>query len=164
MTNKNCEVNRVIEILNEARGMELCGITQYMNHHYGLDDADYGKLAKAMKRIAIDEMKHAEAFAERIKDIDSTREPITDIVGTIIKGQKVDAIYTANKNAEDETIRKYNEFAGICRENNDTISATLFERIIIEEQEHLNYFDDTANHIKELGNSFLARQTGNEKD
>ncbi|MDR1483866.1 MAG: hypothetical protein LBT09_03485 [Planctomycetaceae bacterium] len=160
MTNKISDVDKVIRILNEARSMELYGISQYMNHHYGLDDADYGKLAKEMKRIAIDEMKHAEAFAERIKDIDSTREPITEIKGTIIKGQKVDTIYNANKNAEDETIRTYSEFARICRENNDVVSATLFEKIAVEEQEHLNYFDDTANHIKELGNSFLARQTG----
>ncbi|MDR2643832.1 MAG: hypothetical protein LBC74_13700 [Planctomycetaceae bacterium] len=160
MTNKIYDIDKVIELLNEARGMELYGISQYMNHHYGLDDADYGKLAKEMKRIAIDEMKHAEAFAERIKDIDSKREPSTEFKGTIIKGQKVDAIYMTDRDAEEETIRKYNEFARICRDNNDAVSATLFERIIIEEQDHLNYFDDTANHIKELGNSFLARQTG----
>ncbi|MDR2761639.1 MAG: hypothetical protein LBB88_03455 [Planctomycetaceae bacterium] len=159
MSNKNSNTAKIIEVLNEARSMELCGITQYMNHHYKLDDEDYVKLAKEMKRIAIDEMKHAEAFAERIKDIDSNQEPTFDIKGTVIKGQKIDAIYTHDKNSEDETINKYNEFAKICRENNDVISATLFERIVTEEQEHLNYFDDIANHIKELGNSFLARQT-----
>ncbi|MDR2346699.1 MAG: hypothetical protein LBE18_11585 [Planctomycetaceae bacterium] len=154
-------INKVIEVLNEARSMELCGISQYMNHHYILDDADYVKLAKEMKRIAIDEMKHAESFAERIKDIDSTCEPITEIKGIITKGQKIDVIYEHDKISESETIYKYNEFAKICRENNDIISATLFERITLEEQEHLNYFDDTATHIKELGNSFLARQTAN---
>jgi bacterioferritin len=142
--------------------MELYGISQYMNHHYRLDDADYVKLAKEMKRIAIDEMKHAEAFAERIKDIDSDCEPSTEIKGALIKNQNVDAIYATDKNAEAETIRKYNEFAQICRKNNDVVSATLFEKITNEEQEHLNYFDDVERHIKELGGSYLARQTDKE--
>ncbi len=39
-----------------------------MNQHYNLDDMDYGELAAKMKLIGIDKMRHAEAFAERIKD------------------------------------------------------------------------------------------------
>ena len=60
---------KVIGVLNEARGMELHAISQYMNQHYGLDDMDYGELAKNVKLIAIDEMRHAEMFAERIKEL-----------------------------------------------------------------------------------------------
>ena len=35
---------RVVEVLNQARAMELFAITQYMNQHYGLDSMDYGEL------------------------------------------------------------------------------------------------------------------------
>ena len=66
---------RVIAALNEARAMELFAITQYMNQHYGLDSMDYGELAAKMKLIAIDEMRHAEMFAERIKELGG--EPTT---------------------------------------------------------------------------------------
>ncbi|GHT18089.1 bacterioferritin [Planctomycetales bacterium] len=154
------QIKAVIEVLNTARSMELQGITQYMNHHYSLGGDDYGKLASEMKKIAKDEMKHAEAFAERIKDIDNTLEPTCKLAADAIKGVKGAAIYDTDAASEDNTITKYSGFAKICRDNNDFVSATLFERIINEEQEHFNYFSDTAEHIKTLGNSFLARQTG----
>ena len=60
---------QVINVLNKARSMELRAITQYMNQHYGLSEQDYGELAAKIKRISIDEMRHAEMFAERIKDL-----------------------------------------------------------------------------------------------
>ena len=59
----------VIEVLNKARSMELHAIHQYMNQHYNLDDMDYGELAAKVKLIAIDEMRHAEMLAERIKEL-----------------------------------------------------------------------------------------------
>ncbi len=36
-----------------------------MNQHYGLDDMDYGELAKNITLVAIDEMRHAEQFVCR---------------------------------------------------------------------------------------------------
>ena len=66
----------VIEVLNKARAMELLAIAQYMNQHYNLDDMDYGEMAAKVKLIAIDEMRHAEMFAERIKEL--AGEPTTE--------------------------------------------------------------------------------------
>ena len=43
----------VVEVLNEARKMELHAIVQYMNQHYALDDMDYGELAGKVKLIEI---------------------------------------------------------------------------------------------------------------
>lgn len=146
---------KVIEVLNKARAMEMYAIIQYMNQHYTLDDNDYGTLAVKMKEIAIDEMRHAEQFAERIKDLDG--EPTTAQDGALARGQDVRAIYPFNSAVEDDTIVKYNEFIHICRQNDDEVSANLFKRIIDEEQAHWDYFTDTADHIKELGDHFLAR-------
>ena len=152
---KSARKAKVLEALNKARAMELYAITQYMNQHYTLDDMDYGELASKMKAIAIDEMRHAEDFAERIKDLDG--EPGAKQEGTLQKGQDVRAIYPFNSAVEDDTIEKYNEFVKICRENGDQVSANLFERIIDEEQAHWDYFSDTDDHIKTLGDHFLAR-------
>ena len=77
----------VVEVLNKARAMELHAVHQYMNQHYNLDDKDYGELAMNMKLIAIDEMRHAEMFAERIKVLDG--EPVTDYTGVIVKKQAI---------------------------------------------------------------------------
>lgn len=149
---------KVIEVLNKARSMELYSITQYMNQHFALDNDDYGELAKNVKLISIDEMRHAEEFAERIKDLDG--EPTARQEGELKKGQGVREIFRFNNGVEDHTIQMYNEFVKVCRENGDQVSANLFERIIEEEQEHTDYFDDVANHIQELGDHYLAKIAG----
>lgn len=155
-----CEESKtnVIQVLNKARSMELLSIHQYMQQHYDLSDKDYGKFAANLKLIAIDEMRHAEEFAERIKELDG--EPCTELSGRVIKGQDVKAVFPYNDNLEIDTMKKYNEFLKLCRDNGDGISARLFEDILKEEQEHENYFKDSAEHIEELGNSYLSKIAG----
>ncbi|GAB6035579.1 bacterioferritin [Fundidesulfovibrio butyratiphilus] len=148
----------VIDALNTARGMELNAITQYMNQHYGLDSSDYGELAANMKLIAIDEMRHAEMFAERIKELGG--EPTTQAVGTVEKGQNIRAVFPHDVGLEDDTIDAYNGFLKVCREMGDNVSEKLFESIIAEEQLHYNYFDNVSEHIATLGDTYLSRIAG----
>lgn len=149
---------KVIEALNKARAMELQAIAQYMNQHYGLDDMDYGELAANMKLIAIDEMRHAEQFAERIKELGG--EPTVEPLQKSQKGQSVEKIFPFDANLESHTVDVYNEFLMVCRENGDSVSMKIFETIIDEEQSHYNYFDNIAEHIKKMGNTYLARIAG----
>lgn len=149
---------KVVEVLNKARAMELYAISQYMNQHYNLDDKDMGEMAANMKLIAIDEMRHAEMFAERIKELGG--EPVTSGDGKVTKGQDVRKIFPFDAALEDATIDAYNQFLMTCRENGDNISANLFQAIIDEEQIHYNHFDNVADHIKTLGDTYLARIAG----
>ncbi|MDE7065503.1 MAG: bacterioferritin [Desulfovibrionaceae bacterium] len=150
--------NNVIEVLNKARSMELYAIHQYMNQHYNLDDKDYGELAANMKLIAIDEMRHAENFAERIKELGG--EPTSAMEGKVTKGQAVKDIYPFDMETEDGTIDAYNQFSKTCHENGDIVSARLIERIIEEEQAHQTYFENIAGHIADLGDTYLSKIAG----
>ena len=156
--NRESRKAKVIEVLNKARAMELFAIHQYMNQHYNLDDMDYGELAANMKLIAIDEMRHAENFAERIKELGG--EPTTQKDGKIVTGQDVTVIYAADVNQEEVTIEAYSGFLAICKDAGDIVSARLFERIIDEEQAHLTYYDNIDGHIKKLGDTYLAKIAG----
>ena len=149
---------KVIGVLNKARSMELLAIGQYMNQHYNLDDRDFGELAGKVKLIAIDEMRHAEMFAERIKELGG--EPTTEPDGKVSKGQKVEAIFPFDADLEDDTIDQYNQFLMVCRENGDSTSMKIFETIIEEEQVHFNYFDNVSEHIETLGDTYLAQKAG----
>jgi bacterioferritin len=153
---------KVIEVLNKARSMELHAVHQYMNQHYNLDDMDYGKLAANVKLISIDEMRHAEMFAERIKELDG--EPTTEKAAKVEREQPIEAIFPFNCTLEDDTIITYNKFLQVCRENGDSTSLKLFETITDEEQVHFNYFDNVNEHIKKLGASYLARIAGTPSD
>ncbi len=149
---------KVIGVLNQARALELNAITQYMNQHYNLDDMDYGDMAAKVKLIAIDEMRHAEMFAERIKELGG--EPTADPSGKVEKGQKVQSMFSFDANLEDHAIDAYNQFLLVCRENGDSTSVKLFEGIIDEEQVHFNYFDNVDDHIEKLGETYLAQIAG----
>jgi bacterioferritin len=149
---------KVIEVLNKARGMELQAIAQYMNQHYNLDNMDYGDLAAKVKLIAIDEMRHAEMFADRIKELEG--EPTVEPAETAQKGQKIQSMFVFDARLEDDTIDAYNQFLLACRDNGDSTSVKLFEAIIDEEQIHFNYFDNVNDHIEELGETYLAQIAG----
>lgn len=153
---------KVLELLNKAKSMELQAIHQYMHQHYHLDDKDLGELAAKVKLIAIDEMRHAEALAERIKELGG--EPTTELAGPVTKGQDVKDIFPFDANEEETAMETYAEFANICRQNGDTISASLFEMIIEHEQAHFNYFDNVDDHIKTLGDTYLSRLAGTSAD
>ena len=143
MSDRETRKANVVEALNKARSMELHAIHQYMNQHYNLDDMDYGELAANMKLIAIDEMRHCEMFAERIKELGG--EPTSEVAGKVVKGH---------------TIFVYNELRKVCVDNGDILTAKLFETIIGEEQIHLNYFDNISDHIETLGDTFLSKIAG----
>jgi bacterioferritin len=149
---------KVVEVLNKARAMELQAIGQYMNQHYNLDDLDYGELAANIKLIAVDEMRHAEMFAERIKELGG--EPVADPDDKVERGQPVEKVFPFDVDLEDVTIITYNEFLGVCRDAGDSTSAKILEEIIDDEQVHLNYFDNVREHIDRLGPAFLARIAG----
>ncbi len=148
----------VLGVLNRARAMELQAIHQYLNQHYNLADKDFGDLAAKLKLIGIDEMRHAEMFAERIKELKG--EPTAEPAGPVTKGQPVKEIFPFDARLEDETVDAYNAFLETCRENGDSLSAKLFETIIDEEQIHFNYFDNVSDHIAELGDVYLAQMAG----
>jgi len=149
---------KVIDVLNQARAMELQAIGQYMNQHYNLDDLDYGEMAANVKLIAVDEMRHAEMFAERIKELGG--EPTTEPAGPVVKAQNVEAVFGFDADQEDGAILAYNQFLLVCRDNGDSVSVKLFEAIIDEEQIHFNYFDGVDGHIQKLGTTYLAKIAG----
>lgn len=152
------KVEKVIEALNRARGLELNAIAQYMNHHYNLANMDYGEIAASLKLIAIDEMRHAEMFAERIKELGG--EPTTAPEGKPERDGDPALIFNADTGLEDGAIAAYNGFLIVCRENGDSSSVKLFESVIDDEQLHFNYFDNVRGHIASLGDTYLARIAG----
>ncbi|MBF0483007.1 MAG: bacterioferritin [Desulfovibrionaceae bacterium] len=149
---------KVVAALNKARDMELQAITLYMNQHYTLDNLDYGELAMNMKLIAIDEMRHAEMFAERVKELGG--QPVPMAMTKLALNQDLSAVYPFDAGVEDNTLFVYNGFLQVCRENGDAISEKLFEAILEEEQVHFNYFENVGGHIKRLGEAYLSKIAG----
>ena len=149
---------KVIDLLNAARSRELSAITQYMAQHYELEDQDYGKLAKKLKEIGIQEMKHAEALAERILFLEG--EPTTKPDAMVKKGQSIAEMLKTDMALDSASIKMYNEAAVVCAQEKDQISKQLFEKLLGEEEGHFNDFENVKDHLEKMGNAYLATLAG----
>ena len=149
---------RVIELLNQARAHELGVISQYMIHHYELEDKDYGKLASTLKEIAITEMKHAEKLSDRILFLNG--EPISRPAGESVKGQEIPDMLKTDIALEANTIALYNEAAVLCSAEKDQVSKDLFEELLRQEEGHLDTFENIRDLIGTLGAPYLVSLTG----
>lgn len=145
---------KVISMLNEARKRELHAIAQYMIQHYELEDAGYGKLGKKMKEIAITEMKHAEELAERILFLGGT--PVTKPEGEIQKGLGIPELLQANLALEQGAVKLYNDSANACAAEGDNVSKAIFEKLLADEDEHVDDFETTLEHVEKLGDIYIA--------
>ena len=152
---------KVIDALNKARRMETQAIHQYMIQHYILSDLDYGQLGAYVKLISVDEMRHAQRFAERIDALGGA--PACEMEGSIVQGQGVKDIFPYDITLETNTIKTYNDLAEICHKAGDSTSAGLFHSVISEEEIHLTYYKETAGHIATLGDVFLAKYVATSK-
>jgi bacterioferritin len=152
------DVKKVIDLLNAGRARELSAILQYLAQHYELANDDYGKLAKVLKDTGITEMKHAEALAERILFLGGT--PTTKPEAEVKKGQKIADMIATDIRLEEDAVKLYNEAAVACAEALDHVSKDIFEKLLADENEHLDMFMSIRDHIAQLGDHYLVTLTG----
>jgi bacterioferritin len=148
--------DKVIEVLNRARERELLAIGQYMLQHYELEDVGLGKLGHTIKDIAITEMRHAEAFAERILFLGGV--PVSKPARSPSVKQEIPTILRTDIGLESEAVVEYNAAAKICAEQGDNASRDLFIKILKEEDAHLDEFQNTLDHVETMGAAYLATQ------
>ena len=145
---------KVIDLLNAARAREISAIQQYLAQHYELEDKGYGKLAKKLKEIAIVEMKHAEKLAERILFIGGVPEYKPDSMPK--KGEDIPKLLTTDIGIEAKAVAMYNEAASVCADEKDQGSKELFEELIADEEDHVDFFENSKEMVDTLGAPYIA--------
>ncbi|HUI40811.1 MAG TPA: bacterioferritin [Terriglobia bacterium] len=146
-----------IDLLNKAVADELQAVHQYMYFHFHLDDQGLAPLAGLFKRIAIQEMGHAEALAERILFLKGDVEMVP--AGPVDKIVEAEAMLAKAMAMEDDSARSYNQAAINCAAHADSGSKQVFERLITDEEGHFNEFEKQRDNVKRFGLSYLALQS-----
>lgn len=147
----------VIDRLNEALREELTAINQYFVHAEMCHSWGYHRLGNYIKKQSIGEMKHAEELLERILFLDST--PTMNPLPLKI-GQDVRAQLQNDCDLEVKAVEMYNESVRISREAGDNASRELFERLLRDEEQHVDFLEAQLHQIKELGyERYLSNQT-----
>jgi bacterioferritin len=153
---------KVIATLNEALKEELTAINQYFLHSEMCENWQYDKLGDYIKKQSIDEMKHAEALIERILFLDGTPN-LTELMKLTV-GQNVKDQIQSDLKLEIEAVALYNRAIGMAREEGDNASRELFERLLKDEESHVDWLEAQLHQIGELGyERYLSQQIREEK-
>lgn len=152
----------VIAALNEALKEELSAINQYFLHAEMCENWHYGKLGDFIRKQSIDEMKHAESIIERILFLDGTPN-MTELMHLNI-GQSVKEQLTNDLKLEVNAVGMYNRFVAMARDAGDNASRELFERLLKDEEEHVDWLEAQLHQIKEIGyERYLSQQIKEEE-
>lgn len=152
----------VIAKLNEALREELTAITQYFVHAEMCNNWGYHKLGAHIKKQALDEMKHAEALIERILFLDGS--PTMELLPLKV-GQNVKAQIEADLGLENGAVAFYNEATRTARQADDNGSADLFEKLLGDEESHVDWLEAQLHMIGEMGyERYLTMQSEGKED
>lgn len=150
---------KVIAELNRALTEELTAISQYFLHAEMCENWKYEKLAGYIKKQSIDEMKHAEVLIERILFLDGTPN-MTELMHINV-GQNVREQIESDLKLEIEAVRMYNNAIRISRDEGDNASRELFERLLKDEEDHVDWLEAQVHQMKEMGyERYLSQQVG----
>ncbi|MHA2380216.1 MAG: ferritin-like domain-containing protein [Candidatus Thorarchaeota archaeon] len=127
----------LIEMLNRAISLEIQVSIQYMWQHVRIYGFDHLAIAEELKKIAIEEMKHAESIAERVDYLGGV--PTTN-PAKITVGDKPEEMITNDMLAEEEGINFYKTIIERATQEKDYVTRELFEDILTDEEDHHNVF------------------------
>ncbi len=124
---------RILDILNQAIARELAVSIQYMWQHIVVSGVANAEFMDIIRKVAVQEMKHAEKFAERLDYFGGT--PTTK--PTEIKlSREITQILKDDIQAEGEAIALYKQAVKLCTELDDAGTRHIFEDILVQEEDH----------------------------
>ena len=141
--------DKILETLNMLLADELTAINQYMVQSEMCADWGYEKLHEAIEKRAIDEMKHAEKLIGRIIFLEG--KPIVSNLNKINIGATVDAQHNNDHEAEEMAIKAYNDAIKLAVEVGDNGSRDLFEEILEDEEDHIDWIESQLDQIEQMG-------------
>lgn len=128
---------KLIELLNKGVSRELQVSLQYMWDHVRIISMAADTVGDVFRKIAIEEMKHAEQISERIDYLGGV--PTTNVDPVVIGKTPVEMIELGKK-AEEEALVLYKATIKQAVEEGDVVTRHLFEDILEDEEEHHHIF------------------------
>jgi len=148
---------KVIKSLGEALKAELTAINQYFLHAKMCESWGYARLGAYYRKESIEEMIHAEKLMSRMLFLEGTPN-MTDI-GPINIGKNVKAQFESDLALELHAVKQLNGAIKMAIEASDNASRALFEEILKDEEEHVDYLEGQLHAIGEMGiDTFLGHQ------
>jgi bacterioferritin len=147
----------VIQLLNDVLCAELTAINQYFAHAMMCKNWGYQRLAAHARQESIEEMKHAEELIERVLylgGIPNMQKYMPVKVGSTVPEQ-----HQFDHEVERSAVKRLNDGIESCRANGDHGSRALLEKILLDEEEHIDWLEAQIEQIGQIGlENYLAQQ------
>ena len=140
---------KVIEHLNKVLYNELTAINQYFLHAKMLKNWGLKELAEHEYKESIDEMKHADALAERILFLEGL--PNFQALGKLRIGEGPREVMECDLGLELDALPALREAIAHCESIGDAVSRKLFTDILDSEEEHIDWIETQLALIARIG-------------
>jgi bacterioferritin len=127
----------LLDILNKGIARELQVSIQYMWQHVQVTGVTGAVVEDTFREIAITEMKHAEALAERLTYLNGVPTTTPD---PIFVGSSLREMLIQDQKNEEEAIQLYRKGIKRATDEFDFVTQHLLVKILSEEEEHINTF------------------------
>jgi bacterioferritin len=146
----------VIALLNEQLTSELTAINQYFLHSKMQANWGLTKLAEHTRAESIEEMEHAELLTDRILFLEGL--PNFQRLFSVRVGQTVREQFEADLAVEIEVVERLRPGIAMCREKGDITTAKLLEKLLVDEEHHIDYLETQLELLTRLGEQLYLAQ------
>jgi bacterioferritin len=151
----------IIALLNAQLTAELTAINQYFLHSKMQQHWGYMKLAERTREESFEEMRHAERLTDRILFLEAL--PNYQRLDPLRIGQTVPEQLRADLAIELEAVARLRSGIKVMRTRGDITSARIFEHILADEEEHVDYLETELALVDTLGEQlYLQRYVNTE--
>ncbi|MCW2689119.1 MAG: Bacterioferritin [Mycobacterium sp.] len=146
----------VLRLLNEQLTSELTAINQYFLHSKMQENWGFTELAAHTRAESFEEMTHAELVTDRILLLDGL--PNYQRLFSLRVGQTLREQFESDLAIEYEVAARLKPGIIMCREKEDSTSANLLEKIMADEEQHIDYLETQLELMDKLGEALYAAQ------
>ena len=140
---------KIIAHLNKVLANELIAINQYFLHARIYDDWGLKALGHKEYHESIDEMKHADQLVKRILFLEGL--PNLQDLGKLRIGETVEEMLRCDLALEMDAIPDLKVAIAYAESVQDYISRDLFQEILEDEEEHVDWLETQLDLIDRIG-------------